>query len=82
VVLAPVDPESTFIARIQAVNADGTYSLTSLPPGSYRIVAVPAGDARVDGGNVIGYEDAMEDIEIAAGDKIVKDLKRHTRDDQ
>jgi hypothetical protein len=65
-----------FVARSGPVKADGTYEFAGLAPGSYRIVATPLGEA------VESYEDAMEDIEIGAGEKVVKDLKRQALDGQ
>ena len=82
VALLPAEPEGLFFQpRFQTVKADGTYEITGLPPGSYRIVAVPSGDRNVEGNSIVGHESEMEDIDVPAGEKGVKDLKRQAPED-
>ena len=76
IVLVPADGDPR--KRYATAGADGSWSIDSLAPGSYRIVAVQESDNFIvmqqDG--LDSYEDAMESIDIHPGDKIAKDLKQ------
>jgi hypothetical protein len=78
IVLAPA--EGGIRNRFAFAAADGSWTLDSLPPGSYKILAVPASEANavLQRGGLDDYEDAFEPVEIHPSDKLTKDLKRAT----
>jgi hypothetical protein len=53
-----------------------------LAPGSYKLVAIPGDDLSVQGNEALGFEDRMESVELHAGDKVTRDLKRLTPESQ
>jgi hypothetical protein len=65
--------------RDQTTESDGAYRFSNLAPGKYKLIAVDA--AALDGGigalNEDDYDDVAVTLDVSAGDKIVKDLKRH-----
>ena len=80
VALTSGEDEFDFVPDRQVTaKADGAYTFTNLPPGTYRIVAMQ--DAG-QGNSVFGYEDLMEAIEVRDGEKVTKDLKRQTGEAQ
>jgi hypothetical protein len=76
VVLTDAGEESAFGPRQTTARADGVYTFANLPPGSFKLVAVQESDPEIDGGAVLGYENQMETVDIGAGEKVTKDLKR------
>jgi hypothetical protein len=62
--------------RVSNVGADGAYSFNGLPPGRYRVLAVPrfGGIPRDIEDAVKRFATAADAIEIKGGDKISKDL--------
>ena len=78
IVLAPA--EGGVRNRFATAAADGSWTIDSLPPGSYKLVAVPASEANavMQRGGLDDYEDAFEPVEVHPGDKLTKDLKRAT----
>jgi hypothetical protein len=71
------DEEMEFgMQKFVGTAGDGTYSIDHLPPGTYRLVAVPENEMDVRGNQVIGYEDQTETVTVGPKDKITKDLKR------
>jgi hypothetical protein len=77
VVLVPQAGGLQFM-RSTAAKPDGTYRLTGLPPGKYKLAATdegfypnPRSDAALE-----DYEDVAQSIELRPGDKITQDLKR------
>ena len=74
VVLVEDSTDPSIMPGYAVAKADGTYSFPNVPPGSYRIVALQQDGAQPLG--LFDYGDIMESIELHAGDKITKDLKR------
>jgi uncharacterized protein (DUF2141 family) len=60
--------------------ADGSYSFAGLAPGSYKIVAVQESDndAVTQQFGLESYDGLMDEIEIHAGEKVTRDLRRQT----
>lgn len=79
VVLTAAEPGTGFEARTADVDANGKYVLNSLPPGSYRIVAVAEDEVDFDDNSAIGFEDQMETVDVRDKEKVAKDLTAHTR---
>ena len=79
VAITSTDTET--MVDVEPVAADGTYKITGLPPGKYKIVAA-AELQGMQGSDVFGYEDQMEGFEIGPKDKVTKDLKLRTPTDQ
>jgi hypothetical protein len=73
--LLNAEQENGFERQVPA-KADGTYLIDHLPPGSYKLVATEIGD------NVEPYVDSAETVELGAGAKLTKDLKRQTPSSQ
>jgi hypothetical protein len=63
-------------ARQTPVKADGTYLIDHLTPGTYKLIATEIGD------NAQAYMDSAETVELDAGAKLTKDLKRQTPSSQ
>jgi protocatechuate 3,4-dioxygenase beta subunit len=82
VVMVPADEETGGDAQEATVGADGKYTVANVPPGNYKLVAVPEKDMRLQGNNVLGFEDAMESVTVGAQEKVIKDLKRATPADR
>jgi hypothetical protein len=76
VVLTEAGPETGFDTRKTTAGADGTYTFANLPPGSYRLVAVEESNPSIRENDVLGYDNLMETVEVQAGSKVTKDLKR------
>lgn len=73
IVLTEDSSDPSIMPGYAIAKADGTYTFPNLPPGSYRIVALQQ-DTQPPG--LFDYGDIMEPIELHAGDKITKELKR------
>jgi hypothetical protein len=58
------------------VGTDGSYTLLNVPPGNYKILAVPEDDLVIQGNNVVEYEDQMDTVTVGTQDKVTKDLRR------
>jgi hypothetical protein len=82
VVLTAAEPGTGFEGRTADVRDDGTYSLNSLPPGNYKIIAVTEDEVDFDDNSAIGFEDQMETVEVRDKEKVTKDLAARTRPDQ
>jgi hypothetical protein len=76
VVMVPADEETGGDAKYADVGADGKYTIANVPPGNYKLVAVPEKDMRLQGNNLLGFEDVMESITVGAQEKVIKDLVR------
>jgi large repetitive protein len=65
-----------FATRYAKAKQDGAYSFPNVPPGSYKLVAVPEDDADLilQEPGLAEYEDAMETVEVGDGEKISRDL--------
>jgi hypothetical protein len=59
-------------------DSGGAYGFTSLPPGKYRLAAVDDVDLAMGarGMNWEDYENFVENLDLQAGDKVIKDLKQ------
>jgi hypothetical protein len=55
--------------------ADGTYKIGDLAHGKYKLAAVDAGAMAPVQSIELEYEDVLEDVEVRAGDKLVRELK-------
>jgi protocatechuate 3,4-dioxygenase beta subunit len=77
VVMIADDEKAGFAPRYAKAGKDGAYSFWNLPPGNYKLLAVPPnGPALKWESEIMGYQDAMESIEVHEGDKVSTDLKR------
>lgn len=76
VVLTDATGETDFDPRRTTAGSDGSYTFANLPPGSFRLVAVQESDPEIQGDVVPGYENLMETVDIGAGEKVTKNLKR------
>jgi hypothetical protein len=78
VVLAPAEGVPSF--HIAPVDANGNYREAGIAPGKYRLLAVedPSAVMANRGAGLDDYEDSIENLDLRAGDKISKDLKRLT----
>ncbi len=76
VVILPEVPDTGWASRFVDAKPDGTYSLTGVPPGKYKIAAMSRGeyDQESQLGKLDEYLD-LEPIEVGPGDKLTKDLK-------
>jgi hypothetical protein len=70
VMLVPEDP-TTGLYNSVTTNASGAYTIDRVLPGRYKVLAWDASSGR----SIDDFEDDMESIEVAAGDKLTKDLK-------
>jgi hypothetical protein len=62
--------------RWSNAGSTGAWTISGLPPGSYKIVAIPKEDAELAlQGDIDSYEESMEAIEIHPGDKLARDLR-------
>ena len=80
VVMLPDNEESAGPMGTQNIrlHADGSYSLDSVPPGTYRIAAVAESDMNevMQGGDEWeAYASVAETVTVHAGDKATQDLK-------
>jgi hypothetical protein len=73
---------SAFAPRFAKAKTDGAYSFVNLPPGNYKMLAVPEDDADLILQESTEFEDVMDKVEIHDGDKVSLDLKRRTTTDQ
>ena len=71
VVILPAEESSAFEARSVFAKA-GTYEFSGLPPGSYKLVAVPEDDASrfAEPSGLIDYEDEMQTVDLADGQRL------------
>jgi hypothetical protein len=76
VVLTNAGEESVIGPWVTTAGADGTYTFANVPPGSFRLVAIQESDPEIQGAVALGYENLMETVDIGAGEKVTKDLKR------
>jgi len=83
VVLVRDEETGGFSARYATANKDGAYSFPNLPPGNYKLLAVPEDDADliapVPGGSepeLSAYEDTLETVKVRTAENVSKDLKR------
>jgi hypothetical protein len=65
-----------FATRYAKAKQDGAYSFQNLPPGNYKLVAVPENDADLilEESALAEYADAMVTAEVGDGEKISLDL--------
>lgn len=72
------DSGDGLLPRQTPVGAGGAYSFGNVAPGKYRLVAVPDADSNyiAQGGRLDDYEDLMEPLEVHAGEKVTRDLRR------
>lgn len=59
--------------------ADGTFRLANVPDGKYILFAADENDAALLAGNYEDYEEILANVELRAGEKIAKELKRRPR---
>jgi hypothetical protein len=83
VVLVRDDETGDFRARYATAKRDGVYSFPNLPPGNYKLLAVPEDDADVIAPRIgatepelSDYEDELEKVEVRTGEKVSRDLTR------
>jgi hypothetical protein len=76
--------DAIFASQSVKTKADGAYSFPNVPPGSYKLVAVPEDDADlvVQGYGLTEYDDVMNSVEIHAADKVPLDLELRTTSDK
>jgi protocatechuate 3,4-dioxygenase beta subunit len=76
VVIMQEAPDTGWAFRFAEAKPDGTYTLTGVPPGKYKIAAVDQGEINELSqlGDLDDYLD-METIEVSPNDKLTKDLK-------
>jgi len=72
--------EAGFTTRFTKAKQHGSYSFSNLPPGSYKLVAVPGDDADLltQTSGLADYEDLMDSAEIHAGAPESMDLELRT----
>jgi hypothetical protein len=77
VALVP-EPDRRQYFRTATAGQDGTYSMTNIPPGKYRLLVADddfnMGTART-GNGLEDYADILVSVEIHPGDNLTKDLK-------
>lgn len=70
--------------RTMSVDRDGSFVLRSLPPGKYRLLAIDPnemnGPYRTP--DMQEYEDFLETVELRAGEKTTKDLRKYTPEEK
>jgi hypothetical protein len=66
---------------VLTADSNGAYSFPSVDPGKYRIMALDADvkNARALGYHLDDYQDVLQIIEIHPGDKLILNLRRHSR---
>jgi hypothetical protein len=76
--------DAIFAFQSFKTKADGTYSFPNVPPGSYKLLAVPEDDADLvlQRYGLTEYNDVMNSVEINAGDKVPLDLELRTTADK
>ena len=74
IVLATPDPAEATRRHYVSVNTEGSYRLTGLPPGKYRLGIVDESGLRV-----FAEDDEAIEITLAAGDRATKNLKAPTQ---
>jgi hypothetical protein len=82
VVMTIADEETGADPLDATVGADGRYEFDNVPPGNYKLVAVPENEAAVQGSNVLGYEDLMEAVRVGEQENVTKDLRRQVPADR
>jgi hypothetical protein len=76
--VALVSEGDQMFAGLQAARSDGTYTLTRVAPGTYKIVALDAGASSTPWvPNLLDYGDIAESVEVHAGERITRDLRQH-----
>jgi hypothetical protein len=77
VLLAP-EPDGRQFFSVGVAGQDGTYTISNIPPGKYRLLVrdddLNLSAARM-GNGLEDYADVMVSVEIHAGDNVTKDLK-------
>lgn len=58
---------------------DGAYRFTNVPSGKYLLLAADEGESNLMSDTYEDYEDISVEVEVGIGDKIARDLKRHSR---
>jgi hypothetical protein len=76
--------DAIFASQSVKTKADGAYSFPKVPPGSYKLLAVPEDDADLvlQGYGLTEYNDVMNSVEINAADKVPRDLELRTTADK
>jgi hypothetical protein len=76
VVLGLVEDQSNI--RLERTDAGGAYKFSGLAPGKYKLVLVEEEDMTRGFGaqGLEDYDDVGEKLDLSAGDKVTKDLKR------
>jgi hypothetical protein len=69
---------STNAAYRGVTHADGTYAFGNVPSGKYILVAMDAGETNPISDTYEDYDDVLVELQIGAGEKIHRDLKRHS----
>lgn len=82
VVMTVADEESGADPLLTAVGADRRYEFANVPPGNYKLVAVPEHEVVIQGNNVLGYEDLMESVKVGEQENVTKDLQRQMPTDR
>jgi hypothetical protein len=78
VVVAP-EITTTTSNSVVSTASDGTFRLANIPDGKYILSAADENDPNLMIGNYEDYEDILARVEIRAGERIAKELKRHPR---
>jgi hypothetical protein len=78
------EKDAIFASQSVKTKADGTYSFPSVPPGSYKLLAVPEDDADLvlQRYGLTEYDEVMNSVEVHAGDKVPLDLELRTTADK
>jgi hypothetical protein len=76
--------DAIFASQSVRTKADGGYSFAKVPPGSYKLLAVPEDDADLvlQGYGLAEYNDVMNSVEIHAGETVALDLDLRTTADK
>jgi hypothetical protein len=75
VALVLADAEPGAFPKLATSGEDGSYKISGLAPGKYKLTAVDASDLSSPQGSEADYENVLEIVEIRPGDKLSKDLK-------
>jgi hypothetical protein len=72
------DKSVGFSPRWSNAGKDGSYTFPNLPPGNYKLLALPRAEAEmiVRMGGLMDYPDEMDRVAIREGEKVSLDLRR------
>jgi hypothetical protein len=81
IALVPETPGGAVLARFSEIQADGSYSMPSLPPGDYKLALIDDLDESIirDGAGLDDYKDAAVSVTVRPREKTQQDLSRGKR---